>query len=53
MSLHCWEGFSLVVESGNYSLVGLCKLIVVVSLVAEQGLQGMWASEVAARGLSS
>ena len=33
MSLYCWEGFSLVVASGNYSLVGLCKLIVVVSLV--------------------
>ena len=41
MSLYCWEGFSLVVVCGNYSLVGLCKLIVVVSLVAEQGLQGM------------
>ena len=52
MSLHCWEGFSLVVASGDYSLVGLCKLIVVVSLAAP-GLQGMWASDVAAHGLSS
>ena len=44
----------LVVESGNYSPVAVGGLLIaVVSLIVEHGLQGTWASEVAADGLSS
>ena len=48
-------GFSLLivaVSEGCSLVVGL-GLTVVVSLVAEQGLYGTWASVVAAHGLSS
>ena len=45
-------GLSLVVESGGCSQVVVCRLLVaVVSLVAEHGLLGTWASVVVARGL--
>ena len=46
--LGCCVGFSLVVASRGYSLVAVCRpLIVVASLVVEHGLQllGMWAPE--------
>ena len=45
------RGLSLVVVSGGYSLVAVHRLIVVAFLV-EYGLLGMWASAVAAHGLS-
>ena len=46
-------GFSLVAESGGYSPVAAHRLLIAVaSLVAEHGHWGMWASAVAARGLS-
>ena len=39
LGLHCWVGFSLVVESGGYSLVVVHgHLIVAASLVLEHGL---------------
>ena len=54
LGLHCctWA-LSSCGEQGPL-LVAVCgPLIAVVSLVAEHGLQGTWASVVAARGLSS
>ena len=54
LGLHCFEGFSAVAASRGYSLVALCGfLIVVVSLVVEHGLLGMWASVAVADGVSS
>ena len=45
-------GLSLVAESGGYSLVAVCGLLIVVaSPAAECGLVGTWASVVAAPGL--
>ena len=41
LSLRCCTGFSLVAESGGYSPAAL--LTAVVSLIAEQVLQDMWA----------
>ena len=36
LGLHCCVGFSLFAESGSYSLVAVCRLLIVVaSLVAE------------------
>ena len=53
LGLHCCSNFSLVAESGGYSLVLLHGLLTAVtSLVEEHRLQGMWASEVVAHGLS-
>ena len=53
LGLHCCAGFSLVVASGGYSLISVCGLLIAVaSLVAEDGLQGMWASVVDTLGLS-
>ena len=47
-------GSSPVAASGDYSLVAVCRLfIVVASPVAEHGLQGMQASAAVARGLRS
>ena len=54
LGLHC--SFSLVLTSRGRSVVAGCRLIgVVASLVAEHGLQGLWASVVAAavHGLSN
>ena len=54
LGLCCCAGYSLVAASGSDSLVAVCRLLVVVaSLVAEDGLQGVWASVVAARRLGS
>ena len=54
LGLHCRVDFSLVAESGGYSLVAVCRLLIVMaSLVGEHGLQGMRASAVAAHRLSS
>ena len=54
LGLHCCTGFTLVAASRGYSLVAVCRLlIVVVSLVAEHRLQGMQASVVAAQGLNT
>jgi len=37
--MRCCEGFSLVVVSGDYSLVAVCRLLIAVSsLVVEHGL---------------
>ena len=53
LGLPCCGDFSLVVVSGCYSLVVVRGLLIAVaSLVAEHGLQGSWASVVAAWGLS-
>ena len=47
-------GFSLVLESGGYSLVGVCELLIAVtSLVAEHSLQGTQAAVVVVPGLWS
>ena len=54
VGLHCCSGFSLVGMSRGYSLVEVSGLLTVVaSLVAENRLQGMWASTVTTSGLSS
>ena len=54
LGLHCCAGFSLVVAKGSYSLVAVHGLLIAVaSLVAEDRLEGMQASVVSARGLSS
>ena len=47
LGLHSYASFSLVVVSRPYSL------FVVASLVAENGLQGAWASVAGTRGLQS
>ena len=46
LGLHCCVGFPLVVASGDFSSCGT-----VVPCVAEHGLEGAWASVVAAPGL--
>ena len=47
-------GFSLAAVKGGYSLVAVHEfLTAVASLIVEHGLQSVWASVVAARGLSS
>ena len=39
LSLHCYMDFSLLTVSGGYSLVVVCRLLIVVApLVAEHGL---------------
>ena len=46
--------FSLVAASRGYSLLAAHELLIAVaSLVAEQGLQGVWASVLVARSFSS
>ena len=53
LGLHCCSGFSLVVESGGYSLaVAHWLLIAVDSFVAEHRSQSIWASVVVAHRLS-
>ena len=50
--LLCW--LSRVGASRGYSLVAVCGLLIAVaSLVAEHGLEAMWASVFAARGFYS
>ena len=52
VGLHCHAGFSIVVASNGYSLVAEhCFLIGVAFLIAEQRLQGSWASVVVAPAL--
>ena len=52
LDLHCCTGFSVVAESGGYSLVAVLRfLIVVASLVAERRLESFQASVVAVPGL--
>ena len=47
-------GFSLLGGNGGYSLVAVCRLLIAVaSLVEEGGLQGMQASVAVARGFNS
>ena len=46
LSLYCCAGSSLVAESGDYSLVAVCGLIVVASLAGHR-LSGAQASVVA------
>ena len=54
LGLYCCASFSLVAGSGDFSLVAVRKLLIVVaSFVAERGLKGMRASVAAACGLSS
>ena len=54
LGLRCRSGFSLVVESGGYSVVVACgPLIVVASLVVEHGIQVIWASAVVTPRLQS
>ena len=55
----CWvfvagRAFSLVAASWGYSLDVVCRLLIAgVSLVAERGVQGTWASVIAATRLGS
>ena len=50
LGLHYCMGFSLVAESWGYSLVVVCRLLIVVaSIVVEHGVQARWTSVVAAR----
>ena len=52
LCLPCHSGISLVVASGGYSLVAVRGfLMVVASLIMDQGLSGTWASVVAAHRL--
>ena len=51
LGLRCWEGFA-VVESEAYSVVVVCSLTAVVSLVAEHRLEGTQASIFVPQGLS-
>ena len=38
LDLHCYAGFSLVAESGDCSIVALCRLLIAVaSIVVEHG----------------
>ena len=53
LGLRCCAGFSLIMESGVYSPVSVCRLLTAVaSLVAELGLQSMQASVVVVHRLS-
>ena len=53
LGLHCCVGFSLVRACGGYSLVSVHGLLIAVaSLIEECEALGMWASVVAAHGLS-
>ena len=53
LGLHCCMGFPLVLASGGYSLVAVCRvLIMVASLAAEHGLSGALASVVVEHRLS-
>ena len=53
LGLRCCAGFSLIMESGGYSPVSVCRLLTAVaSLVAELGLQSMQASVVVVHRLS-
>ena len=52
LGLHFCAGFSLVLETRGYSLVGVCRLLIaVISPVAEHRLWGSQASVVVAHGL--
>ena len=52
LGLCCCKGFSLVAESGGYSLAVVGRLLIVVAYpVAEHGLPGTQASVATARGL--
>ena len=52
LGLCCCVGFSLVVASRGYSPVAVRGLLITVpSLVAEHGLEGVWASVFVAHGL--
>ena len=52
LCLPCHSGISLVVASGGYTLVAVCGfLMVVASLIVDQGLSGTWASVAAAHRL--
>ena len=54
LGLHCCMGFYLVAGSGDYSLVAVCSLLIVVnSPVTKHRLQGTWASVVVAPGSQS
>ena len=54
LDLCCWGGFSLVAASGGYFPVAVHRLLIVLaSLVAEHGLQGMQAPVVESCGLSN
>ena len=54
LGLHCYACFSLVTVRWGYSLVAMCKLLVVLaSLVAKHRLWRMWASVAVVIGLSS
>ena len=53
LGLSCGVGFSVVVVSGGYSHFVMHGLLIARASLVEHGLQGAWASEVAARGLSS
>ena len=54
LALCCRMGFSVVAVSRGYSLVAMCRLLIVLAfLVAKHRVQVTWASGVIARGLSS
>ena len=52
LGLHCCAGFSLVAESGRYSLVVVCGLLTAVNFLVKYRFEGMQASAAAACGLS-
>ena len=52
----CWIfvavcGLSLVSESGGYSLVMICRLLMVASLAVEHSLQNVWVQQLQLSGL--
>ena len=52
LSLHCCSGFPLAASSGGYTVVAVHGLLIVMaSLVVENGLQGARASVVVVHGL--
>ena len=53
LSVSCCIGFSLVAESGGYSLVVVCGLLVAVVSLEERRLSGAGASVVVACALRS
>ena len=53
LGLCCYLGFSLVAESGGYSLVVVCGPLIVVASLVEHRHRGAWASVVAFLRLSS
>ena len=51
LCLHCCVNFSLVAESGGYSLFAICRLLIAVASLVEPGLSGTGLSSCGSQAL--